>query len=110
MGFAQPPNPFFHRVQIVTERTALAHFPLAPFLRYRRDDTVLVDIQSKIEFFFHLSVFVCSSCLKLQRPGTLGSRPLVRLCSTSKRRVAREKYERQTHSPFQPSARALTSR
>jgi len=33
---------------------------------------------------------------------------LVRLCSLT--RVAREKYERQTHSFFQPSARALTSR
>ena len=53
MRFAQPSNPFLHRVQIVADRTALAHFPFAPFLRYRRDDTVLVDIQSKIEFFFH---------------------------------------------------------
>ena len=68
MRLAQPSNPFFHRVQIVAERTCLAHLPLAPFLRYRCDDTVLVDIQPKIEFFFHLSVFVCSSCLKLQRP------------------------------------------
>ena len=85
MGFAQPPNPLFHRVQIVAERTSLAHFPFAPFLRYRRDDTVLVDIQSKIEFFFHLSVFVCSSCLNWQRSGTLVFRPLVRLCSTSKK-------------------------
>src|SRR6266436_4691003 len=39
------------------------HFSLAPFLRHRRDDTVFVDIQSKIEFLFHLSVFVCSTCL-----------------------------------------------
>ena len=28
MGFAQPPNPFFHRVQIVAERSSLAHFSL----------------------------------------------------------------------------------
>jgi hypothetical protein len=52
MRFAQPPNPLFHRVQIIADRTALAHFPLAPFLGYRRRDTVFVDIQSKIEFFF----------------------------------------------------------
>jgi hypothetical protein len=52
MRFAQPSNPLFYRVQIVADRTCLAHFSLAPFLRYRRDDTVLVDIQSKIEFFF----------------------------------------------------------
>ena len=63
MHLAQPSNPLLHRVQIVADRTALAHLPFAPFLRHRRDDTVLVDIQSKIEFFFHLSVFVCSTCL-----------------------------------------------
>ena len=68
MRFAQPSNPLFHRVQIVADRTALAHFALAPFLRHRRDDTVLVDIQSKIEFLFHLSVFVCSSCLNCNAP------------------------------------------
>ncbi|PYL05785.1 MAG: hypothetical protein DME33_15370, partial [Verrucomicrobia bacterium] len=28
MDFAQPPNPFFHRVQIVAERSSLAHFSL----------------------------------------------------------------------------------
>jgi hypothetical protein len=81
MGFAQPPNPFFYRVQIVADRTSLAHFPFAPFFRHRRDDTVFVDIQSKIEFLFHLGVFACSSCLKLQRSGTPLSRPFVRLCS-----------------------------
>src|SRR5439155_25928216 len=89
MRLAQPSNPFFHRVQIIADSTSLAHFPLAPFLRCRRDDTVLVDIQSKIEFFFHSSVFVCSSCLKLQRSGTPLSRPVVRLCSLTG--VAREK-------------------
>src|SRR5947208_13381999 len=60
---------------------SLAHFALAPFLRYRRDDTVFVDIQSKIEFLFHLGVFACSSCYKQERSGTLVSRPFVRLCS-----------------------------
>ena len=30
MGFAQPPNPFFYRVQIVADRTALATSPLRP--------------------------------------------------------------------------------
>ena len=84
MGFAQPSNPFFHRVQIVADRTSLAHFPLAPFLRHRRDDTVLVDIQSKIEFFFHWCVCLFE-LFKLQRSGTLVFRPLVRLCSTSKK-------------------------
>src|SRR6266496_6483010 len=63
MRLTQPCNPFFHRVQIVADRTALAHFPLAPFLRHRRDDTVLVDIQSKIEFFFHS---LASVILRLQ--------------------------------------------
>ena len=69
MRFTQSSNPFFHRMQIVADRTALAHLPFAPrcslsaVAGYRRDDTVLVDIQSKIEFFFHLSVFVCSTCL-----------------------------------------------
>jgi hypothetical protein len=63
MRFVQLANPLLHRVQIIADCAALAHFSLAPFLRYRRDDTVFVDIQSKIEFFFHLSVFVCSSCL-----------------------------------------------
>src|SRR6266403_5082619 len=82
---AKASNPLFHRVQIIAERSAFAHFSLAPFLRYRRDDTVFVDIQSKIEFFFHLSVFVCSLLFKLQRSGTPLFRPLVRLCSTSKK-------------------------
>jgi len=84
MRFTQPSNPFFHRVQIVTERTALAHFPLAPFLRHRANDTVFVDIQPKIEFFFHWCVCLFS-VVKLQRSGIFGSRPLVRLCSTSKK-------------------------
>ena len=54
MHFTQPANPLFHRVQIVADRTALAHFPRAPFRSspavagYPRDDTVFVDIQSKI--------------------------------------------------------------
>ena len=64
MSFTQPGNPLLYRVQVVADRTALAHFALAPFLRYRRDDTVFVDIQSKIEFLFHLGVFACSSCYK----------------------------------------------
>ena len=61
-------------------------YPGAPFLRHRRGDAVLVDIEPKIEFFFHSVVFAGSLLLKLQRSGTLGSRPLVRLCSPSKRR------------------------
>jgi hypothetical protein len=61
MGFAQPSNPFFHRVQVVAERAGIAHLAPPSFLGYRPLDTVFVDIQSKIEFFFHLSVFVCSS-------------------------------------------------
>ncbi len=44
------------RMQIITDRTGLAHFPLTPFLRRRRTDTLFVDIQSKIEFFFHWCV------------------------------------------------------
>jgi hypothetical protein len=61
MHFAQPSNPLFHRVQVIAHRARVAHFPFAPLLGYRPLDTVFVDIQSKIEFFFHLSVFVCSS-------------------------------------------------
>src|SRR6267154_3110934 len=80
MHFAQTTNPFFHRMQVIADRARVAHFALTPFLRHRRQDTVLVDIQSKIEFFFHSSVFVCSLLLKLQRSGTPLSRPLVRLC------------------------------
>ena len=53
MRFTQPPNPLFHRVQIVADRAGIAHFPRASFLGHRRDDTVFVDIESKIEFFFH---------------------------------------------------------
>jgi hypothetical protein len=83
-------------VQIVADGSARAHLPFSPFLRYRRDDTVFVDIQSKIEFLFHLGVFVCSLLLKLQ-PRTLSG--LVRLCSTSKRRVARENMNGK-HTPL----------
>src|SRR6266700_5996310 len=109
MRFAQPHEPLFHRVQIITERTALTHFPLAPFLRHRRDDTVLVDIQSKIEFFFHWCVclFDLLNCNASESSGPgrwCGSDP------PQKRRVALEKYERQTHPSFQRRARALTSR
>jgi hypothetical protein len=68
MSFSQPRDPFLYRVQIVADRTRVTHFALAPFLRYRRTDTVFVDIQSKIEFFFHLSVFACSSCLHWNAP------------------------------------------
>ena len=94
------------------ERTALAHFALAPFLRHRRTDTVLVDIQSKIEFFFHLSVFVCSTCLKLQRSGTPLFRPLVRLCSTSKKASSPRENMNGKHTPlFNPVlARSLPAR
>src|SRR5438270_2893326 len=67
-------------MQVIADRARVAHFALTPFLRCRRDDTVLVDIQSKIEFFFHSSVFVCSSCLHWNAPRTPLSRPLVRLC------------------------------
>ena len=72
MCLAQPSNPLLHRVQIVAERTALAHLSFAPFLRHRRDDTVLVDIQSKIEFFFHWCVCLFE-LFTLQRSGTLAS-------------------------------------
>src|SRR5207247_9693427 len=71
MHFAQTANPFFHRMQVIAERARVAHFTPASFLCRRRQDTVFVDIQSKIEFFFHLSVFVCSLLLILQRSGTL---------------------------------------
>ena len=64
-------------------RAALAHFPLAPFLRYRRDDTVFVDIESKIEFLFHWCVCLFE-LFKLERSGTLVSRPFVRLCSLNR--------------------------
>jgi hypothetical protein len=76
MHFTQPSNPFFYRVQVITDRARVAHFPIAPSLSlpavvgYPRDDTVFVDIQSKIEFFFHWCVCLFD-LLKLQRSGTL---------------------------------------
>jgi len=48
MRFTQPRDPFFHRVQIVTDRARVAHFATAPFLGCRCQDIVFVDIQSKI--------------------------------------------------------------
>jgi hypothetical protein len=51
--------------------------------------TVFVEFQSNLEFLFHWCV-CWFDLFKLQRSGILGLRPLVRLCSASKRRVARE--------------------
>ena len=110
MPLAKASNPLFYRVQIVAERSALAHFPLAPLLRFRRDDTVFVDIQSKIEFFFHWVCFACSLLFKLQRSGNTCVPAVGAALLHLKSRVAREKYERQTHPSFQPLACALTSR
>src|SRR5436190_19326388 len=101
MHFAQTANPFFHRMQIVADYARVAHFPLAPFLRHRRDDTVLVDIQSKIEFFFHWCVCLFSVVKTATLRNTL-FRPLVRLCSTLKRRVARENMNGKLTALFNP--------
>src|SRR6266478_6818559 len=99
MRLMQPSNPLFYRVQIIADRSALAHFSLAPFLRHRRDDTVFVDIQSDIEFFFHVSVFVCSTCLTATLRNTL-FRPLVRLCSTSKKASSPRENMNGKHTPL----------
>ena len=88
----------------------MAHFPLAPFLCHCRHDTVLVDIQSKIEFFFHLGVFACSKLFTNWNAPEHLCVPAVRAALLRPTGVAREKYERQTHSSFQPRACALTSR
>jgi hypothetical protein len=61
MRFAQTGNPFFERVQIIANRSALAHFAFAPFFGHSCWDGVFVDIESKIEFSFHSGVFVCST-------------------------------------------------
>src|SRR6266516_2800260 len=60
MHFAQPPDPFFHRMHVVADRAPVAHFTPASFLCRCRQDTVFVDIQSKIEFFFHWCVCLFS--------------------------------------------------
>src|SRR5213592_4016642 len=68
MSFTQLRDPLFHRVQIVTDRARVAHFATASFLGRRSEDTVFVDIQSKIEFFFHWCVCLFE-LLNLQRSG-----------------------------------------
>jgi hypothetical protein len=61
MGLAQPPNPFFYRVQIVAQRSAHPHFACTPGFRQGRDDRFLMDIEFQIKFFF-IGVFAGSSC------------------------------------------------
>jgi hypothetical protein len=57
-----------------------ACFFAAAFLSGGRQDTVFVDIESKMEFFFY-GVFASSSCFRLE-PRTLSG--LVRLCSLNR--------------------------
>ncbi|MBA2435706.1 MAG: hypothetical protein H0V54_11625 [Chthoniobacterales bacterium] len=56
MRFAQPGNPFLHRLQMIAKAAAATHFPKSPGLRRRRDDRFLMDIESQIEFFIHWCV------------------------------------------------------
>jgi hypothetical protein len=79
---AQPPGPLLQRVQIVAQRSARRHFPLASGLRPRRHDHFFVDIESQIEFFFHWCVCWFDLLVKLQPRKRSG---LVRLCSPSKK-------------------------
>jgi hypothetical protein len=44
MRFAQPRDPLFYRVQIVTDNARVAHFAPSARLCHRRGDTVFVDI------------------------------------------------------------------
>lgn len=44
------------RHRSVTDRARVAHFAMPSRLRHRRDDIIFVDIESKIEFFFHWCV------------------------------------------------------
>lgn len=106
---AQPSNPFFDRLQIVAQRSARPHFAFTTGFRQGRNDTIFVDIESQIEFSFHWCVCLFF-VVKLQRSGTLGPRPLVRLCFTLEKASSPRKYKRQTHSSFQPCVRALTPR
>jgi hypothetical protein len=78
-------------MQIIADYPRVAHFPSAPFLGYRRLDTVFVDIESKIEFLFHWCVCLFE-LFKLERSGTLVV-PAVRaaLLHLKKGGVAREK-------------------
>lgn len=50
----QPAQQFFQRVQVVTDRADLPHFPAASRLGHRCGDTFLVDIQSDMDFFFSM--------------------------------------------------------
>ena len=59
-------DPFFHRVQIVTDAPLSRTSPLRPSSAAAGDNTVFVDIESKIEFFFHWCVCLFE-LFKLQR-------------------------------------------
>ena len=82
MRFTQSRDPLFYRVQVVADRARVAHFAPPPRLRHRCGDTVFVDIQSKIEFFFHWCVCLFD-LLNWNAPEHL-SRPFVRLCSLNR--------------------------
>ncbi len=66
LRFTQPCDPLVHRVQIIADHARVAHFAPPPrrslpaVAGYRRHDTVLVDIQSQIEFFLHWCVCLFS--------------------------------------------------
>ena len=53
MGFAQPGDPLFQSVQMIADRPAVTHLARPAFFGRRRRDRVLVDIESRIEFFFY---------------------------------------------------------
>ena len=71
-----------------------------------RGDTILVDIESQIEFLFHWCVCLFS-VVQLQPRKRSG---LVRLYSTSKRRSSPRVNMNGKHTPFQPSAGPPTAR
>ena len=62
MRLAQPPDPLLQRLQLIAQFSRVAYFSpptrrtLPAVAGHRRGDTVLVDIQPKIEFFFHWCV------------------------------------------------------
>ena len=99
ISVAQPANPFFHRVQVVAQRWALTHFAFAPVLRFRRDDTVFVDIESKMEFFFYWCVCLFE-LFKLQLPERFS--PAVRAALLPYRSSPRLNMNAKHTAPFNP--------
>jgi len=109
MRFPQSRNPFLQGVQIIADYARVAHLTRAPFFGHHRGHTLFVDIQSKIEFFFHWCgcLFELLNC---NAPGPLGAPAVGAALLYLKKASSPRKYERQTHSLFQPCACAFTIR